>query len=909
MAKGFYDSARTGNPYLDGVISGWRWDQNTLTYGFPQTNSVYNLIYANYEPYQDFKPVSVSMQLAFEGFLHGTSGTGTPWMTLTPIEGFTNLRFVRNDPASSSTDLLFAHSSYPWTAHAYYPGTSQSAGDIWFTTAVTDASLEYKYRNPALGSYGFKAAMHELGHALGLKHGHDVDESEDVPLPLDKDFLEYSLMTYNYAPKVEPGQYGLTAENGITSLNYPHTFMMLDIAALQYLYGANYGFRNTDTVYTWSSSTGEAFVNGVAQGRPGSGILTGEEANRILATIWDGGGKDTYDLSNYTTDLTINLAPGGYSTFSEQQRTRLGYYPESTSYFARGNVYNSLLHNNDPRSLIEDAKGGAGNDIIKGNATINHLCGNAGDDTFHGGLGDDIIDGGAGADTAVFSGLKSEYAIVENADGSITVTDTCTGRDGSDILIGVLFAQFTDQKVQVGTNVAPASLSLSAAPVREDAAVGTVIAKISASDPDGDSLSYRLTSNAGGYFQIYKDELVLAKALDYETLKQHPIGIEAIDPGGLTTSGTFTITVSNVVEGTAPTIVTLSQSKIPEDAAIGSVIGELSTYDPENDPVTYDLWFDSYGFFKLEGNRVILARTLDYESKKLHQVGVTVTDIEGHRLHKLLDIQVADVADGGGQPSSSLILTRSSIWEDAPVGTVVGELIGPSPDNAGRTYLLNDDANGYFKLDGNRVVVAKALDYEVLTQHKIVASVAEPGHPALSSAFTISVLDVEEIKPIVRIGTRGPDTLIGNLLNDQLYGAGGNDVLRGLAGSDTLNGGLGNDTLVGGTGRDFFAFDTYPSRKTNFDRIADFSVKDDTIRLDNIVFKKLGKGSPTNPGKLNKAFFTITEKARDKNDYLFYNSKTGVLFYDADGSGPGASFAVAALAKNLKITAADFQII
>ncbi|MGO4574138.1 hypothetical protein [Microvirga sp. 2TAF3] len=98
-------------------------------------------------------------------------------------------------------------------------------------------------------------------------------------------------------------------------------------------------------------------------------------------------------------------------------------------------------------------------------------------------------------------------------------------------------------------------------------------------------------------------------------------------------------------------------------------------------------------------------------------------------------------------------------------------------------------------------------------------------------------------------------------------------------------------------------------RKVNFDKIADFNVKDDTIWLDNAVFKKLGKGTISKHGKLNKAFFTIGDKAKDKNDYLFYDNKKGVLYYDADGSGAKAAIEFAIVKKALKMTAADFFVI
>ena len=113
----------------------------------------------------------------------------------------------------------------------------------------------------------------------------------------------------------------------------------------------------------------------------------------------------------------------------------------------------------------------------------------------------------------------------------------------------------------------------------------------------------------------------------------------------------------------------------------------------------------------------------------------------------------------------------------------------------------------------------------------------------------------------------------------------------------------------GGAGRDMFVFNTKPNKKSNFDRIRDYNVKDDLIALDNAIFKKLGKGSETKPGKLNKNFFITGDHAVDANDYVFYNKKNGILYYDADGSGRGKAVEIAALSKNLKMTYHDFFVI
>ena len=125
--------------------------------------------------------------------------------------------------------------------------------------------------------------------------------------------------------------------------------MMYDIAAIQYMYGANFNFNAGNTVYKWSPTTGQEFINGVAQTAPGG--------NTIFMTIWDGGGNDTYDFSNYTTSLKIDLQPGSWTTASTAQLADLG-----NGHVAIGNIANALLYQNNPASLIENAIGGSGND-------------------------------------------------------------------------------------------------------------------------------------------------------------------------------------------------------------------------------------------------------------------------------------------------------------------------------------------------------------------------------------------------------------------------------------------------------------------------------------------------------------------------------------------------------------------
>ncbi|WP_201863913.1 M10 family metallopeptidase C-terminal domain-containing protein [Microvirga soli] len=136
----------------------------------------------------------------------------------------------------------------------------------------------------------------------------------------------------------------------------------------------------------------------------------------------------------------------------------------------------------------------------------------------------------------------------------------------------------------------------------------------------------------------------------------------------------------------------------------------------------------------------------------------------------------------------------------------------------------------------------------------------------------------------------------------------GRNMVQGGSGHDKLNGGLGIDTLIGGPGKDAFVFNTKPS-KTNRDKITDFNSKDDSIWLDNAVFKKLGPGMDAAPVQLKKGFFTIGSKAKDRDDYVIYNKKTGVLSYDADGSGKGKAVEFAQLKKGLSLKYDDLFVI
>ncbi|MGO4837144.1 calcium-binding protein, partial [Rhizobiaceae sp. 2RAB30] len=127
----------------------------------------------------------------------------------------------------------------------------------------------------------------------------------------------------------------------------------------------------------------------------------------------------------------------------------------------------------------------------------------------------------------------------------------------------------------------------------------------------------------------------------------------------------------------------------------------------------------------------------------------------------------------------------------------------------------------------------------------------------------------------------------GNILNNVIAGNDAANVLNGVGGNDVLYGGLGHDTLIGGAGSDSFVLNTALNASTNVDRISDFNVAADTIRLDNAVMAGLGLATGTLAA--GKFWKSASGLAHDADDRIIYETDTGKLFYDANGKASGGA--------------------
>jgi Ca2+-binding RTX toxin-like protein len=240
---------------------------------------------------------------------------------------------------------------------------------------------------------------------------------------------------------------------------------------------------------------------------------------------------------------------------------------------------------------------------------------------------------------------------------------------------------------------------------------------------------------------------------------------------------------------------------------------------------------------------------------------------------------------------------------------IANTIIGNSSDNVidgglGADVMRGDAGNDTYYVDnaGDVIIDGAGIDTVFTSVDHILSNDAE-------------VLTASGSAGIALTGNAFNNTITGNGGKNKIDGGAGNDAVNGGSGNDIVSGGAGNDALTGGAGKDMFVFKdaigTYKTnKKLNLDTVKDYKTKDDSIWLDNAIFKKLGKkGSEKKPAKLYKDFFTVGSKAEDKKDYLIYDKKKGILYYDADGSDKGKQIEIAKFDKKPALSLNEFFVI
>lgn len=291
---------------------------------------------------------------------------------LTHIETFLNVSF-KQVVGSADPDLNIGSVDLP-TGTAGYGGNSAGfwdTGDIfrYDSFAVFDNAIDLS----APGQ--FNLILHEMGHALGLKHTFSTPA-----LPANEDSNKYSVMSYSVNP-----------DNGQGS----DAMMLYDVFALQDIWGG-------------------------ADFQVGDDVYSGPRTNTV-DTVWDTGGIDTFDASAMGGAVVLNLNQGAFSMFGTYDDVVIAYGTQIENAAGgagadtiTGNGLANVLDGNDGNDMIwagtgnDQLAGGNGNDVLYGQGGKDKLFGNAGRDTLlgqnqrdnlKGGGGNDILKGGKGNDT------------------------------------------------------------------------------------------------------------------------------------------------------------------------------------------------------------------------------------------------------------------------------------------------------------------------------------------------------------------------------------------------------------------------------------------------------------------------------------------------------------------------------
>ncbi len=650
--------------------------------------------------------------------------------------------------------------------------------------------------------------------------------------------------------------------------------------------------------------TGNAAIN-TLKGNAGHDTLDGG----FGADILDGGdGNDTYYVDNVGDKVTekFNNGTGGIDIIYS-----------SVDYTLPDEVEWLILTGNAIRAT---GNSGSGNNLI-GNNLNNILDGLAGEDRMEGGLGNDtyIVDDsgdlvieapGQGKDTVRTS---VSFTLRENVENIIATGGTAINLTGNEL----------DNRMtgNAASNILKAGLGNDTL----DGGAGADVLE----GGDGNDVYYvdnagdRVTEKVNGGTDVIYSSIDYALPAEVERLVL--IG-GAIWATGTSLSGNHLVgnNLNNVLNGLAGA--DRMEGGLGDDIYIVDDAGDLAIEAPGQG---FDSVHTSISFALSANIENIIATgsgalTLTGNGLNNYMAGNASSNfLRGGAGHDTLDGGAgADWLEGGAGDDTYYIDDPGDVVVESADGgydTVYSPFDGVLLENIERMILTGDSiwAKGN-ALSGNILVgnaQANILDgmggadhmegglgddtYYVDDWNDLVIEGSGGGIDRVYSSVSYALSpEVEQL-----FGT-GADAiqLIGNNLGNTITGNSGRNVLRGEAGHDTLNGGLGNDRLLGGTGKDVFVFDTKLSRSTNLDVITKYNVKDDTIKLDNAIFKKLGSKT----GKLKEAFFEVSAVADDRNDYILYDSKSGYLRYDADGSGKGAAIAFAKLAPKLKMTHHDF---
>ena len=765
---------------LDQIInqldSGYKWNvapSGTITWGTPSTNSYYDDEYFGNDEIYGLQKLNATQ-------------TAVAARSLSLWSDVANINFVRVG-TDQSADITFQNSTemgdgYAW---AYYPTDENNSmkGSVWFNSYYS--GLQKPSLNGDAASWGNLAFIHEIGHALGLEHmgNYDAGDGETITYKTHascaEDSLLYSIMSY-FAPD-ETKQADWRASDG--KMYFCQTPMMNDIAAIQKIYGKK-ATRESDTVYGFNASSGLNSVYNFSINK------------HPVLCIYDTNGIDTLNLSGFSSNSSVNLQPGTFSSCDKMTK----------------NI--SIARD----VIIENATTGAGNDSISGNSADNILISNAGADVLNGLEGNDRLFGGAGNDR-LYGG---------------TGNDTLNGGSGND---RYLVDSSDDRILEIakgGTDTVESTVSITLEII--GAQVENIILSGTAKDAQGNSLNNTITGNAqdnvlsggAGNDRLYggsgNDTLDGGRGNDamtggagddiYIFNSTRDSAVETAGGGNDTITSYVSITLARYVEN-----VILAGSSALNATGNGSsnrLIGNDAANalnGGSNDDALFggngNDWLDGgSGSDEMDGGNGNDTYVVDSLTDLITETG-TDTDTVIAGISFTLDANLENLTlIGSAQSGTGNDLNNTIIGTTGANSLFGGNGNDWLDGGSGNDQMDGGNGNDTYVVDSRSDVITET-GTDTDTDNVIAGISFTLGTNLENLTLTGSAKSGKgnELNNTI-IGTKGSNYLFGGEGNDQLFGGSGNDTLDGGSGNDTLDGGRGNDAMTGGVGDDMYIFNS-----------------------------------------------------------------------------------------------------
>ena len=424
----------------------------------------------------------------------------------------------------------------------------------------------------------------------------------------------------------------------------------------------------------------------------------------------------------------------------------------------------------------------------------------------------------------------------------------------------------------------------------------TSIGSISASDADGDSLTYSIS---GSEINISSSGvLTFASAPDYETKNSYSATVTVSD-GTDSVTQSITVAITDVDESTpnqAPTFTSSATFSTPENQCSAIyVIGTAVATDADGQALTYSISGSDLTIGSSSGELIwnTALCPLDYEGTNSYAATVTASDGTASTTQNIT-VNLTNVNEAGvftsPNPNGNTVFT----FTENATGTVFTPDFSGDPEGDTVTWSIGGSDADSFNINSSTgaVTFKSPPDYE--TKSSYAARITANSTGANNSVnFGVNIIDValaDDTDPLTLNGTSGADTLQGGGGDDTINGSGGNDTLNGGSGNDAINGGDGDDTLngndgddilyggvgadslVGGSGADQYAIQS-DSGSSNLDNVSYIASSEYVDGTDKILLKS----------GLNFTDITITTASSEAASGRTNVSEGDILIFEING--------------------------